>query len=946
MFTLIRKLVQFIAGQKYTLILLRLAVSLAVCLTLGHLVFAQGRSVRNSNLNAKGAAFTFTQEHLEKLRANGWTCPDLKDWPTWWTGHGSNMKVEYLTTGGKDNSPFLRISGTDGLVAGYYAYPFEEPTYILTVWARGKGTLRAGVLAFRLSSWPADHKEVIGMVSLPPLVVKLNTDKWIQYQHILRKGDMELSVHPAFSAEGTVDFDDVDIKPSSPGLDLIVEEKGKLYGTGALIENMDVVKVDEVFVQKRAEYESALKDFRSNSSKFDKKLVESMEKEIATLNPYVFTKYLTVIEVTYYNKMIAMTGVLKRLAGKNPEKAATIKSVADYKPGVRHVRPGTVTITAIEPNLILYEENEDASVKATIVNRAATAQKGVLIALMHLDLDTVREIKREPVTIAANGTKIWRFNYNVGPETYGRGIEVRFVDENGKLIDSWQEFYQVAAEWLRVQMHTCSSRYNNMLHYFASEPTDFGVHSIDVEEYLSGQEGYHIYPEARRRRNEHYQKKGKKFTFYQNTSFSGIMGYEEMRKHPEYVLYDETGQFARDPFYGGYPNPMELASPIEIGPKRKAEKPYLNRMYTAWQHRSANLANEDALRYGVNRIKKYAEEQGFDGVFLDALLSAMKGYDYQGKPTLPTDKKEIARLNARIANIYQGILKEENPYFGTWFNLSRHGTIEFFRSLGRVESTLGSGVDVGGVDVSDEWIRAMTGWKNTSFLFELQHAFLGGAGFDRFPAKLLTRLLENRDYLVQKYGANVITGYITIPIDLKEPGPSKWGWPTINWFMAMITATQHRLVSWGMPSFEPSFQFKTRYSRFLWARDIRAVPVDEVERTVQITSPEKIWWNRLVYKRKTKDGYDLIVHLVRIPPTERWDINWRDEPPPLEGVKITVDLGSGALQDVQSARPYHFEEEQQPVQKIIQAVSVGNKIIAEVPPFRYYTMVVFRVKTM
>ena len=248
--------------------------------------------------------------------------------------------------------------------------------------------------------------------------------------------------------------------------------------------------------------------------------------------------------------------------------------------------------------------------------------------------------------------------------------------------------------------------------------------------------------------------------------------------------------------------------------------------------------------------------------------------------------------------------------------------------------------------MSDEWIRAMNSWKNVACLMEWQHTFKPGDGIDRRPKDSLNAFIQNRDFLVQKYEGNVITGYIGIPIpqDLDKPGLSKWGWPTINYFMAQITAAQHHLVACVsvLPSFEPSFQFQTRYSRFLWAPDIKVVP--EAEKAVTVKTPEALWWKDLVYRRDTKDGYDLIIHLVRIPPTEKWDINWIDEPPPLAGVKLTADIGAGKVETVSACRPYHFEEEQQVVQQALKAEVSGHKATVEIPPFRYHTMLVMRVK--
>jgi hypothetical protein len=216
------------------------------------------------------------------------------------------------------------------------------------------------------------------------------------------------------------------------------------------------------------------------------------------------------------------------------------------------------------------------------------------------------------------------------------------------------------------------------------------------------------------------------------------------------------------------------------------------------------------------------------------------------------------------------------------------------------------------------------------------------------PALNLEHLCRNRDYIVQKYGGSVILGYLyhlqstsTSP-ELDKPGPAKWAWPTLNYFMAQITATQHHVVFnvWPTPSLEPAFQFQTRYSRFIWAPDIKLVP--EADKLVTVTSPEEVWWQPLVYRRDTPNGWDLIVHLLRIPPTEKWDVDWVDEPAPLTGVCLTADVGADRLRTACALRPYHFEEEQQVVaQRLAPDANTGRCTVA-LPPFRYHTMVVLR----
>jgi hypothetical protein len=82
---------------------------------------------------------------------------------------------------------------------------------------------------------------------------------------------------------------------------------------------------------------------------------------------------------------------------------------------------------------------------------------------------------------------------------------------------------------------------------------------------------------------------------------------------------------------------------------------------------------------------------------------------------------------------------------------------------------------------------------------------------------------------------------------------------------------------------------------------------------------------------------------VRIPPFEKWDTDWVDEPAPLAGVTIAAGLRAAKLQTAQACRPYHFEEPQQTVQTALEAWIHDGRAEVTVPAFRYHTMVVFRL---
>jgi hypothetical protein len=143
------------------------------------------------------------------------------------------------------------------------------------------------------------------------------------------------------------------------------------------------------------------------------------------------------------------------------------------------------------------------------------------------------------------------------------------------------------------------------------------------------------------------------------------------------------------------------------------------------------------------------------------------------------------------------------------------------------------------------------------------------------------------------------------------------------------------------PSVRPMLQFQTRYSRFLWAPDVKVVK--EPRKVLDVRVPDDVWWENLVYRRKTEDGYDLIVHLVRKPPTRQWDIDLADDPDEVRGAKVVATVPSGKVESVTAMRPYYYEEDQQPVQTRLTPTEAPGEVRVDLPPFRYHTMVVFRV---
>jgi len=260
---------------------------LLVAISIPLVAHAQVWNGKFSGLITAPTDLSAKQARIEQLRRQGWTCPDAKDWPWGWDGQGHRVTIEWPAAGGVDNDRHGRISGgINGYVNGYWGQ-FFKGNHILTFRARGKGTLRVGLMAYKLSD---DHKQTLPGGSVPIFSIKIDSSEWVRYRYLMKKPDYELTGHPLFQAqEGKIDFDDVDIIESDPALDLIVGEENALYGTGALVENLRYVAADAPFQARTAAYREAVKALRAKAATLNPKLVKGVEQSLAALDPYFVT---------------------------------------------------------------------------------------------------------------------------------------------------------------------------------------------------------------------------------------------------------------------------------------------------------------------------------------------------------------------------------------------------------------------------------------------------------------------------------------------------------------------------------------------------------------------------------------------------------------------------------------------------------------------------------
>ena len=608
----------------------------------------------------------------------------------------------------------------------------------------------------------------------------------------------------------------------------------------------------------------------------------------------------------------------------------------EYRAGIRLPMENAVTITQVRPNKILYAQGESATVTIKLTNTTTKNQTGTLVCEQRWDLDEKKPLGEFQITIPANHTSTHTVSFNVGPEAFGREFRAEFI-QDGKTIDVWSEFYSAMDEWMRVHIISASREYTqhdttpfaiygNLRHYFASMPSDFGYGAPKENMWLSGQCQYHINKQAKINEIKHWRRFGIKHTFYVNACYGGQAGYEIMRRHPEWNIYEKNGQPQSDPIYGGYPNPLELASSIEIDPAIVAKD---TTKISSWYHGTVNFSDINSVKYGTDEIIKSIDMFDWDGVFWDGHWSHRTGMDYRNQSII-RDEKEKDNINARNIDYITQRLQVRKPGFATWYNWPRGG-----RKGKRVviEDVLFSSY-LGG----EKQFETASRIPNSCMLNETTR-------FDNKNWKdSFLNMLDNRDGVVQEHGSTHDIGYLWWPMPGEKPGPTRWGWVFHNHLGAQLIASQfHPIVSYN-PAWRPTLQFMTRYSALLWAKNVRTIP--SPEKVVQVSSSRDVWWKDTVYIRKTADYTDYIIHVLSEPETINAIMEYPTDPPMVKGAEISLILSENQIaKEAWTLRPYDFNELQLPIQQTIAMVSEENKVRVILPEFRYNCIIVLRVLT-
>jgi hypothetical protein len=105
----------------------------------------------------------------------------------------------------------------------------------------------------------------------------------------------------------------------------------------------------------------------------------------------------------------------------------------------------------------------------------------------------------------------------------------------------------------------------------------------------------------------------------------------------------------------------------------------------------------------------------------------------------------------------------------------------------------------------------------------------------------------------------------------------------------------------------------------------------------------EVWWEDSVYTRETPQYRDYYIHLINTPESEAADIKSDRDPPAVDDAEVNFKGLNPAKVQAWALRPYNYDSQiQEPVQHALQPAAEKDGVRLELPPFRYYLLLVVR----
>ena len=390
----------------------------------------------------------------------------------------------------------------------------------------------------------------------------------------------------------------------------------------------------------------------------------------------------------------------------------------------------------------------------------------------------------------------------------------------------------------------------------------------------------------------------------------GPPGFETGRKHPEYILRTERGQFAGI-YHDKTTDPEQIA---DMGNSRRSP----------WTYLAPNFNRDDVVEWAVKDLADSVESFGEDGVYWDGHYIPFTGYDQRGRK-MPNYTESAAQPRIKkTQERWHELILDGHPNRFSWGNLGS--------------------ADPSKRQSFDEHPRYGT-------LTEIQWPFLLNPSMSCSNYRgFLDRLLPARDsrYLVYPDGTKPskihLVGYLYPSFNYgrkANPGAYREVWTMAQHVMAILASTLAHPLAAG-PQVRNFKQMMMRYAEFYWHEDIEVME-DGYQKFV-CDSLREVWYDDMIYRRECKDHTDYYIHLVNVPESEQCREDVEVDPPEVDDAEVSTKLFGSKGVKAWAIQPYgYLDPVLEPRRQAVAVKRVKGETVFAVPPFTYYTLLVIRV---
>ena len=598
--------------------------------------------------------------------------------------------------------------------------------------------------------------------------------------------------------------------------------------------------------------------------------------------------------------------------------------------------PATVVIERVRPNQILYLTDEPATAVITLRNASGELQKGRLEVSEEWDMTESRPLWSGPVELSAGETKAASVAWQNSAIPFGRALQAAF--KQGKTtVARGVEFFQVGAtdDWFRCFMINAGGTneeklvktdpfiaYNNFDNHFAYMLSGYSHLAPEQPEWIGGQFNVRFDKKEMLLEIQARRALGIRAGAYTIGATGGPAGYEFARQHPDWILRDKKGAFL-------------LAWGTAVSPTDVARKTtdYL----AGWYSLLVDFGNPDVVQYGGEEIVRAIKMFGWEAVFFDGIYSLRPVFD-MGMDSWIWDGQtagrgkgdaELNRLSTICVRKTIEIIRASCPKVALWYN----------GSVPRPGNPLNTSFAESLKDI------------NCGTLFEVQGGQINDPNFYGHQWRnLYEAFLNHRDAIARLPGLNdpvMAAGYLynmepARIMSKEEFAATRDTWTTANHIGALMLCSRMHPCVLCSKGFRPTCQFMTRYSTLLWADNIKILK--DPWKQVKVESNREVWWEEGVYTRTGKEFTDTLVHIVNSPDQEEVDFKVAKDPEAARHVEVEF-TPTGKPKKVQAwaLQPYAYDSpDREPLAVKLKTEVDAGRVIVELPPFAYYTMVVFR----